>query len=212
MTVMTDDGNNMNMNMNTDETSSRCKAFWGCTWFSSNNSLMFRIGVVLEICLLLTFCGFTLYALVEGNTDGVRAACPKLWEFMAARSVAAIVVMMIFILVYIYTLNYASNTEKNPEWAKMDQRSPFTTQTLMHILLLAMLLYYGAFFVSGICIIPTNIPNSQLCSDTLSMTVATGTPILGITAWITCIMDGLLTICIGIILAFYIFKSPAVAS
>ena len=180
---------------------------WCCGLLPRTNNIMFTAGICLEIVLALTFCGFTLYALLEGNTDGVRAACPKLWEFMVARSIAAVVVTMLFILLYIYTLNAATSRDnQNPEWASMDQRSPFSTQNMMYALFIALFIYFGAFFAAGVSIIPANIPNSELCADTLSATVLTGTPILGITAWIACILDGVLAIGIAILIGYTILS------
>ena len=190
---------------NADETSSAASKSYGLLSIMTDTSVVFRIGILSEICLTLVFCGFTLYALIQGNTDAVRAACPKLWEFMVARSIAAIVVIIGLVLVYLYYWNAISDnieSNTNPDWAKVDQQTPAATQPVMYMGWVALLIYFATFFAVGIAIIPSNVPNSNLCVDTLSITVVTGTPILGITAWITCALDGIITLGLGTFLIY----------
>ena len=171
--------------------------------------MLYKIGFFLELCATIAFSAFTLYALIQGNTHSVRAACPNLWEFMVARSAAAVVVVVLLGSLYTYIYyNFGAPDNKNPEWAKNDRNSPFPTRTMMYALWFVSQIYFAAFFAAGVAIIPSNVPNSKLCSDTLSLTVITGTPMLGIVAWIACGMDACLTVSIAVLFAYYACVSP----
>ena len=77
--------------------------------------MLYKIGFFLELCATIAFSAFTLYALIQGNTHSVRAACPNLWEFMVARSAAAVVVVVLLGSLYTYIYyNFGAPDNKNP--------------------------------------------------------------------------------------------------
>ena len=53
--------------------------------------------------------------------------------------------------------------------------------------------YFAAFFIADLIVIPVNVPQSASCSSALVSVSATGTPLLGILGWVTLVFDGIVT-------------------
>lgn len=167
----------------------------------NRKAMIWRILLILQVLAVVAFTCFALYAVVAGNTDAVLVACPKLWQYVVARIMCGILVGALLLLGHYYLFGMQ---QQQYQWASMSHScSPWN---MMIIFWALMFCYFCSFFVVGMTFIPNILSGSagQLCSDTLTNTVATGTPLLAYIGWVTFVCDGIASALI-LVLVIYLF-------
>lgn len=167
---------------------------------NSRGPFLWRILLILQVLAVGAFTCFALYAVVAGNTEAVRVSCPKLWQYMVARILCGIMIGALLLLGHYYLFG----RQQQYQWASMSRGcSPWNMMVIFWAL---MFCYFCAFFVVGMTVIPNILSDKagQLCSDTLSNTVITGTPLLAYLGWVSFICDGIASALI-LVLVIYLF-------
>jgi hypothetical protein len=86
---------------------------------STSNNATYRVLIMLQILATFIFTCFIIYAVVTGNTDSVRAACPNLWEFMTARIVSGMGVGGLILFLHYYLF---SGSQQQQPWVQLSNR------------------------------------------------------------------------------------------
>ena len=207
---------------------------------STSKNATYRVLMMLQILVTFIFTCFIIYAVVTGNTDSVRAACPHLWEFMTARILSGMGVGALILFLHYYLL---SGSHQQQSWVQLSNKVglppfpfcflrffciwtwrskaslPFCILTFfgvskacspwntMLMVLCFLFVFFCVFFVTGLRIVPGILSDAagQVCSNTLSDTVMTGSPLLAYLGWVFLVCDGLASGVI-IVLIVYIFS------
>ena len=129
------------------------------------------VRVILVLCAL-AFSGLILYMLLSGNIKAVQEACGGLWGLLLSRVVVSILVGIILMADSLFS-----------EW-----------NCIVFVLrgqhgAMFFLVYFLAFSIAEISVIPNAMIGNDLCTNTLSNNSPTGTPLLGILGWINLGID-----------------------
>ena len=167
---------------------------------SNGRAMIWRILLIIQIVAVFIFTCFSIYSVVAGNTDAVRAACPRLWQYMLARTLCGVLVGALVLLGHYYLFG---QQQPQYQWASLSRGcSPWN---MMLVFWALMFCYFCVFFVAGMTTMPGLLSDDaagHLCSDTLSNTVVTGSPLLAYLGWVSFVCDGLVS---GVILVLVIY-------
>ena len=86
---------------------------------STSKNATYRVLMMLQILVTFIFTCFIIYAVVTGNTDSVRAACPHLWEFMTARILSGMGVGALILFLHYYLL---SGSHQQQSWVQLSNK------------------------------------------------------------------------------------------
>ena len=139
------------------------------------------------------YLGFLVYAIVAGNADEVRSACPKVWEFMVVRAISGGALGLGVYGVYWYLHTYFDGGLR-------------TLWRLLAALWTFLMVFFGAYAVSGAIFVSAYFPGSGKCADALTSHSFTHTPLLGIMSWVTISIDALAFVCAALVLGFLLYN------
>jgi len=140
---------------------------------------------LLLIACALVFSGLILYCLFgSGNTTSIKNACGGMWELLLAR-----VILSVFVGALLWI----------DHWGVFGFYIPFL-QDFRGVVFF--FVYFFAFSVAEIVIIPRGVIGNALCVETLSNHSFTGTPLLGILGFIHLGIDCCLCVMMGVIIIF----------
>ena len=172
----------------------------GVGWWPAGITYLIR-GI--SVLGFLVFCGYLVYGLSSANTDAVRSACPNLWEFMTTRTVAGALVGLMLVMFDLFIM------ERVGKGAVAWQQISGQTWRWLLWLNIALFVYFSAFFVSSLLVVPRNVPpGGSTCTTALSVGMSGGSPVLGILGWVCLVCDGLLGGFFGLVLAYIFTMTP----
>ncbi len=135
-----------------------------------NLDMITVLKFILILCALV-FSGLVLYLLLSGNTKAIQEACDGMWGLLLVRVLTSIIVGGILMV---------------DSWLA-DSNCLFFLKGLWGMVFF--LIYFLAFSIAEISIIPKAMIGNDLCTNTLSNNSPTGTPLLGILGWINLSID-----------------------
>ena len=155
------------------------------TTTATRDSAIFTGVKLLLIASALVFSGLILYCLFgSGNTASIKEACGGMWELLLARVILSVFVGALLAI---------------DHWGVFGFYIPFL-QDFWGVVVF--FVYFFAFSVAEIVIIPRGVIGNALCVDTLSNHSFTGTPLLGILGFIHLGIDCCLAVMMGVIIIF----------
>lgn len=156
-------------------------------------SMFTSIMSLLLFVITLVFLGFLTYAIFKYNTDLVRDACPNLLTFINIRTVIGLI-FLASLFTYTFCVHHGDPNH-------LDSVTYNST-----LILGFFVIYFLAFCIAGILIVPKNMIGNSECHDALQDSVFK-VPLLGILGWIYLVCDGLLTLFMIYILSSTFWKS-----
>jgi hypothetical protein len=140
---------------------------------------------VLKFVLILcasVFSGLILYLLFSGNTKAIQEACEGMWGLLLVRVSTSIIVGGILML---------------DSWLA-ESNFLFFLKGVWGVVFF--LVYFLAFSIAEISIIPKAMVGNDLCTNTLTDNSPTGTPLLGVLGWINLGIDWCFVVLMGVVL------------
>lgn len=144
------------------------------------HSMYSSIVSLLLFFISIVFLCFLIYAIFKYNTDLVRDACPNLLTFINIRTVIG--------LIFLSSLITYTSCVHHGDPEHLDRVTYNTT-----LIIGFFIVYFLAFCIAGILIVPKNMIGNAKCQDALQDSVFKA-PLLGILGWIFLVCDGLFSI------------------
>jgi hypothetical protein len=160
------------------------------------HSMYSSILSLLLFFISIVFLCFLIYAIFKYNTDLVRDACPDLLTFINIRTVIG--------LIFLSSLITYTSCVHHGDPEHLDRVTYNTT-----LIIGFFIVYFLAFCIAGILIVPKNMIGNAKCQDALQDSVFKA-PLLGILGWIFLVCDGLFSIyMIYVLSSTFCFSSDA---
>lgn len=145
-----------------------------------NLDMMSMLKFILILCALV-FSGLILYLLLSGNTKAIQEACGGMWGLLLVRVITSIIVGGVLML---------------DSWLAENSFLSFLKGISGVVFFLV---YFLAFSIAEISIIPKAMIGNDLCTNTLSNNSPTGTPLLGVLGWINLAIDWCFVVLMGVV-------------